>query len=144
METSGYARLARHEPGVIAERLGIAAEQEARALELLEAAHLVRRDGDRYGDIRPLTVSTRGGQEALQRLKRHWALVAADRALAPRVGDLFAYNVISVSPQDLERIRELLHAAFRELRSIVAASEPADQVALINLHLVGWNGVQQE
>jgi hypothetical protein len=52
---------------------------------------------------------------------------------------VLAYNVLSVSAPDLERIRELLHATFRQVRSIAAPSEPADCIALLHLHLVGWN-----
>jgi hypothetical protein len=35
-----------------------------------------------------------------------------------------------------QRIREILRGAFREVRTLVAASEPAESVALINVHLV--------
>jgi hypothetical protein len=84
-------------------------------------------------------VDTRGGKRALTALKRHWAVVATDRIAEPRTGDLFAYNVLSVSAADLDRVRERLRVAFREIRAIVAASEPSEKVALVNLHLVGWN-----
>jgi transcriptional regulator with XRE-family HTH domain len=127
------------EPGFIAHRLGISLEDEARVLMLLERAGLVQRRADKYVPLRPLTVDTRGGRDALHALRHHWSLVAAGRALAPRRGDVFAYNVLSVSEPDLERIRGLVHTTFREIRAIVAASEPADRVALLNLHLVGWN-----
>ena len=48
----------------------------------------------------------------------------------------FSYNLFSVSRVDLERIRELHRAYFRELRRIVAASEPAECVVLANVHLL--------
>src|SRR5687768_1097608 len=67
------------------------------------------------------------------------ASVAAARAADPHEGDLFAYNVISVSAADLVRVRELLQSAFRDLRSLVAASEPTECAALINVQLMGWN-----
>jgi transcriptional regulator with XRE-family HTH domain len=139
LETPEYARLRAHRAGMIAERLGISLAQEARALTLLQAAEVISRHGDRYGDIRPFTVDTRGGRHALHAIKQHWARVAAERAADPRRGDVFAYNVLSASKADLLRISELLHATFREIRTIVAASEPAECVALLNLHLVGWN-----
>ena len=60
-----------------------------------------------------LTVDTRGGRAALYAVKRHWAEVAAERASWPLQGDVFAYNVMSISEPDLARIRELLHATFR-------------------------------
>lgn len=140
LETPAYARLPAHRPGFIAERLGISLEQEERAFALLQAAQLIVRSGARYGEVRPFTVDTRGGRQALYAIKQHWTRVAAERAIDPRRGDVFAYNVLSASRRDLDRIAELLHATFREIRSIVASSEPAECVALLNLQLVGWNG----
>jgi hypothetical protein len=48
-------------------------------------------------------------------------------------------TVLSVSQVDLGRIRELLANTYREIRAIVAVSEPAERVALVNLHLVTWS-----
>jgi hypothetical protein len=48
---------------------------------------------------------------------------------------LFAYNLFTVSLADLERIRELQRAFFRELRAIVAASRPEERVVIANLQL---------
>jgi hypothetical protein len=128
-----------HRPGFVGEKLGLTREEESRVLELLTAAHLVRFDGQRYVPLPPSTVDTGGGKRALIALKKHWSLVAAERIDDPRPGDLFAYNVVSVSADDLERIRARLHAAFREIRAIVAASEPSERVALVNLQLVTWD-----
>ena len=131
--TDAYVR------GVIAERLGISEADESRVLSLLEAARLVRWDGRRFVPLPPSTVDTRGDRRAMRALKHHWAIVGAERAKNPRDDDVFAYNVISVSATDLERIRAQLHTTFREIRAIVAASEPSERVALLNLQLVGWN-----
>lgn len=125
--------------GAIARRLGLQESDEVRILELMEQARLVRREGRRYVPLPPSTVDTRGGQRQLVELKRHWAEVAARRAAAPHPEDLFAYNVMSLSAADLEEVRARLRAAFREIRALVAASEPTERVALLNLQLVGWN-----
>ena len=68
----------------------------------------------------------------------HWSDVALNRFESRKESDMFAYNVLSVSHRDLTRIRELLRSTYREIRSIVAASEPAEVAALINLQLVSW------
>ena len=137
LETRGYLTLARHEPGFIAERLGIERAEEERCLERLLQAEIIVRRRHKYAvrDHRS-TVDTRGGQLALHNLKRHWTQVAAERLAAPRDEDFFAYNVISISQADLERVREKLRTTFRELRSLVAASEPEEVAALINLQVV--------
>lgn len=61
------------------------------------------------------------------------------RAASPREGDVFAYNVLSASRADLDRIRDVLKNAYREIRAIVAASEPSETAALVNLQLLQWD-----
>lgn len=122
----------------VAQRLGLHEESVASCLALLEKAALVRREGCAYDVVRELTVDTRGGKDALLALKAHWARVTAERALRPGTGDLFAYNVFSASAADVERIRQLLRAAFRQTRSIVTSSAPCQEVALVNVQLVRW------
>jgi len=41
-----------------------------------------------------------------------------------------------LSREDYARVKELLRLTFREVRSIVAASEPTEQVALLILQFV--------
>ena len=53
----------------------------------------------------------------------------------PREHDYFAYNVVSVSAAELARIRERLLVAFRDIRSLVAASKLEEVAALINLQI---------
>lgn len=124
-------------PGRLAARLGIAPSDEARCLDALTRAGVITRQGSRYR-TRPLSVDTTSNPEAIRRLRHHWARVAGERALAPQQHDWIAYNVVSCSARDLERIRELLTATFREVRAIVASSEPSEVAALINMHLVPW------
>lgn len=50
----------------------------------------------------------------------------------------FAYNVMSTSRADYERIRDLLRRTFREIQSIVAASEPSERVSL-NIQLLEFD-----
>ncbi|HKP58548.1 MAG TPA: DUF4423 domain-containing protein [Polyangiales bacterium] len=126
-----------NQPGDFAERLGISVADEARCLSALTRANVIAWDGERYR-THPLTVDTGTDPRAMQRLRHHWAEVAGARALAPKEVDWLAYNVISCNAADLARIRELLTATFREVRSIVAASEPPEAAALINMHLIHW------
>lgn len=122
----------------VAEVLGLLAPECATALEQLERAGLVDKRQSQFTPKQTLSVDTRGGKQAVRALKVHWAEVATQRAAAPQNEDVFAYNVLSVSQSDLERIREVLANTYREIRAIVAVSEPAERVALVNLHLVTW------
>jgi hypothetical protein len=137
LETTAYAALPAHLPGWLADRLGIDGATEVRCLEKLVAAGVLRWSGDRYVSAGPLTVDTRARPEVVL-LKAHWAGVALARMKAPIDGDRFSYNAFSVSKADLDRIRELHLAYFREVRGIVAASEPPEVVALINVQLMSW------
>ncbi len=60
--------------------------------------------------------------------------------------DFAGADLISVQPldrADLDRIRDLQRAYFRELRAIVAASEPCETGALITLRLLEWPPYQE-
>jgi transcriptional regulator with XRE-family HTH domain len=136
LETRAYQALPRHEVGWLARRLGIPEEEETRVLSLLTTAAIIERRRRKWVPAGVLTVDTRGRPEALRELRTHWARVGLERAGAPSALDSFSYNVCSLSTADRERVRQLLRAAFREIRSIVAASEPTESVALVILQLV--------
>ncbi len=124
-----------YEPGGVAAQLPIDAETERRCLERLLLSGIVSRsEAGEHRVAGELTVDTR----ALPQLKAHWAAVALERLAAPLPDDLFSYNVLSVAEDDLQAIRELMRATFREIRSIVASSSSTERVALVNLQLVNW------
>ncbi|MBI2892854.1 MAG: DUF4423 domain-containing protein [Deltaproteobacteria bacterium] len=139
LETTEYQALAAAEPGWIARRLGIDPTVERRCLDLLVRAAVVRKVKGRYQPAGSLTVDTRARPDAMRLLRGHWAQVSLSRALGPGPGDSLSYNVCSLSRADLERVRELLRATFREIRSIVAASEPSETAALVLLHLIAFD-----
>jgi hypothetical protein len=137
LETRHYARLPRHDAAKIAESCGIESEEAQRCIDLLLESGAITRARGKYHAREAVSVDTQGGRAALHRLKAHWAQVALGRLTqTPLPRDLFAYNVISVAEVDVDRIREILRAAYREIRTLVAASEPTEAVALVNLQLV--------
>jgi transcriptional regulator with XRE-family HTH domain len=138
LETEQYAAMRTHDVNWIAELLDLGVSEVNAGLEALESADIVRWQGGKYQQLKPLSVDTRGGRAALYRVKAHWSKVAAARALAPGKHDLFAYNVCSASSADMERVREVLRRAYAEVRSIIAASEPPQEIALVNLQLLSW------
>jgi transcriptional regulator with XRE-family HTH domain len=138
LETESYTSRA-HVPGYIAERLGVSLEVEERGLAILESANIVRRKGGRWVTSGELTVETGNDAERLRRLRTHWAEVNLARAMDPREGDGFAYNVVSLSARDLDRVRELLRVTFRQIRTIVAASQPPQSVALLTLQIATFD-----
>jgi DNA-binding phage protein len=131
-------RSAPHRPGVIAAQLGISPEQEEKCLEALVTSGQLEWDGSHFRVSQQLT-DTRHHPEAGRSLKIWWTKQALERLEQGREG-LFSYNLFSVSERDYERLRELHLAYFRELRSIVAQSEPAERVVLAHLSLLPLTG----
>jgi hypothetical protein len=136
LETTGYRQQANRRTEYIASSLGISSAEVDHCLRDLLVADVIEKRGRSYRVKNQSAVDTQGGKAALHALKRHWSLVAAQRALDPRDNDFLAYNVVSVSRADLARIQELLRRTFREIRMLVAASQPEEQAALINLQVV--------
>ncbi len=138
LETEQYRARSRHDSGWLASVLGLSKSEVAHCLERLVHAEVLRRDQGKYVEVGSLNVDTRGGRDALRALKAHWAKVAMERAPDPHPDDFLAYNVFSASKEDMARIRDVLRSSFREIRAIVAASKPLEEVALVNLHYLDW------
>jgi hypothetical protein len=140
LESPGYRALARHEGGWIARRLGIGLPDEQHSLKLLRDAGAIARLRGLYCIRDPSSVDTRGHPESVARLLGHWSEVARGRIGARRADDWFAYNVCSLSDADHEQVRELLRRTYREIRSLVAASQPGEKILLLNLQLLALGG----
>jgi DNA-binding phage protein len=134
LELEDYRRLPKHMPGWIAGRVGLTLQQEEQSLKLLRETGQIRSRRGRFEVVESLPVDTRPNPEAARRLREFWAEQAVLRMKAQPVA-AFAYNLFSVSNADLERIRSLHRSYFRELRAIVAKSQPAEAVALVTMTL---------
>ncbi|HKP59820.1 MAG TPA: DUF4423 domain-containing protein [Polyangiales bacterium] len=134
IEAQSYSALPKHVPGFIADLLGIDRAIEERCLRKLLSAGVIRNTAGRYRPFGSLTVDTR----STAALKAHWTRTALERVTQPGADDFFGYNVFSASHEDMARIRELLRATYREIRTILAATRADEDVALINLQLLCW------
>jgi hypothetical protein len=134
LELASYRKLRAHRAGFIAAQLRIPIEEEARCLALLERSGQVKKRRGKYVAGSALTVDTR--ISAGRKLVSFWAQTGVERLSTGSRG-LFSYNLFTVSERDLVRLRELHLAYFRELRSIVAQSEPAERVVVANVQLFG-------
>lgn len=135
LELTDYQGLPRHQPGWIAARLGIAAEEEQRCLRLLAQTGQIRIHDGRWTPREVLAIDTRRDAEAELQVKRWWTELALERQGA-RADAVFSYNVFAVSERDLSRITELYRAYFRQVRGIIAQSEPSERVALMSVQLL--------
>jgi hypothetical protein len=107
-------------------------------IKAMLAAGVVERAGRTLVIGEALSVDTSTSTEAFVAVRQHWLQVAGTRVRDALDTDVFGYNVISVSRADLARIRELELGLFREIRAIVAASEPTEVAALVGVQLVEW------
>jgi DNA-binding phage protein len=137
MELDSYQKRP-HRPGFVAAELGISREEEQRCIEALVGSGQLEWDGSRYRVGAQLT-DTRHYPEAGRMLKIWWTRQALERFERNSEG-LLSYNLFAVSERDYERLRELHLAYFRELRGIVAASQPAERVVLAHLSLLPLTG----
>jgi len=137
LELETYRALPRHEPGWIATHLGIDEQIEAECLDFLHDTGQVAWTGSHYAQ-RPFAVDNRSHPEDW-RIRAHWSQVAATRIQRGAPGQ-FSYNVFTCSRSDLERIRQAHLQYYRELRAIVADSEPGEVVAVANVQLFALDG----
>lgn len=141
LELKAYRKLPGHVPGWIAARIGLTPAQEEESLKLLRDTGQIRRRRGRFEVVEAGLVDTRPNPDAARRLREFWAAQAAERVKA-QPSAAFAYNLFSVSLADLERIRGLHRAYFRELRAIVAQSEPAETLALVTMSMLELNAAE--
>ena len=135
LELESYLALPAHQPGWIANQIGIDVQQEAACLAFLQQTEQVEWTGTRYV-ARTVAVDTRGRPEIGRRLKAHWTEEGARRIKAGVPGQ-FSYVVFSISEDDFERIRELHLRYFNTLRGIISESNPSEMVAVANVQLFG-------
>jgi hypothetical protein len=126
-----------------AARLGLSTEEAQEALTALVAAGLAREHRGRYRSAGRFTAGVRGTPQEHCALRLHWSDLARRRLAEHPRTDLFGFNVFAVSEADLERIRELYRGFYREVRSVVAASDPPEAAALLLVHLVAWGGLDE-
>lgn len=134
-ELTDYRRLPRHVPGWIASRLGISAEEEQRCIKLLARTGQIRQRAGRWELREVQAVDTRRDARAELAAKAWWTELALERQLHSQ-DSVFSYNVFAVSERDLGQVKDLYRAYFRQVRSIIAQSQPSERVALISVQLV--------
>ncbi len=134
LELESYRALPKHAPGWIAQQVGITRAEEDQSLQLLSESGQIKKRRGRFQVVEATLVDTRPNPEAARKLREFWAEQAVARMKA-QPSAVFAYNVFSVSRADLERIRALHRNYFRELRALVAQSNPAECVALVTMSL---------
>jgi len=134
LELDQYAALPRHEPGWIAQRLGVSLKDEERTLRDLRAAGIARKRGGKWVLDRQRSVDTGRDPNTAARLRKHWTDFASARIVPGNEGP-FSYLVFGANDATLAAMQELRLRYFRELRALVASSPEATRVAVAIVHL---------
>jgi DNA-binding transcriptional regulator YiaG/DNA-binding phage protein len=134
IELEQYQALPEHEPGWLARTLGLSREEEDACIELLLKTGQIEQSAGKWRVRQALSIDTRRDPEAARKLQAWWARVGQER-FADNSPGVFSYNLFAVSNADLARIEALQRAHFRELRTIIAQSQPVENVAVVNLQV---------
>lgn len=134
IELADYQALPSGGDAWIARRLGVPDAVARDCLDALAAGGQITWDGSRWQLSGSEALDTRRDRALGVRNKQFWARTGLEQLAAGSDG-LFSYNVFSVSQRDLQRLRHLHLAYFRQLRSVVAESEPAERVVVANVQL---------
>jgi hypothetical protein len=140
LELEAYSALPAHQPGWIAERIGLSAAEEERCLRLLESAGQISWQNNRWVTESASTLDVRQDPEATLSLARWCANLGTERLVSQGPGQ-FAFNVFAVSDEDAERLSELQRQYFAQLRSIIVDSSPARRILVANIQLFELGGV---
>ncbi len=120
--------------GDLASELGLSIARVEHSLRLLETTQQVERTA-RGWSVRQLeNVDTATDPDAVRELKR-WAAELGLERLSRGDEGLYSYNLFCVSRSDYERLQALHRAYFRQVRAIVAESQPSEEVVMMNLQL---------
>jgi DNA-binding phage protein len=135
LELSSYQVLPQHQPGFLAERLGITPEEELACLQVLSRARQIHKR-DRRWSVRPgVALDLRSETARLAELKAFWIDVARERLMSGAPG-AFGFNLFACSEADLQALREMYLAFFQQMQARIARSSPSECVGLFSTQLL--------
>ncbi|MBX2802577.1 MAG: DUF4423 domain-containing protein [Myxococcales bacterium] len=137
LELDSYRDTPSHDDAWLADHLRIHPGHVTDAIGMLLQTGQISRRGDHYVPvvIQAVDVGPTPSGPSPHALKAHWSEVALQRLREGAPG-LFSYNLVVVSEHDLAQIEALQRAHYRAIRALVADSEPAERLVLLNLQTV--------
>lgn len=140
LELNPYAKLKRHRPGFIAQRLGIPQAEEERCLALLTEAGQITFDGQRYVVREVRTLNVRRIEEKHRQVRAFWIDVNRSRLMEGAPG-VYGYNICSVSKVDHRRIVEAYLRFYQEFQQIASQSQNPEEVVLMTVQIAALDQV---
>jgi DNA-binding phage protein len=125
---------------VLAAQLGLSHDEVDDGLRALAESGQIERNRGKWRVERVLAVDTSADAQRSRALKHAWTRVAADR-LERGVPGNYGYSVFAISKHDLGQLKELHLQYVRAMQSLIAASAPAECVALYCTQLLDLSAV---
>lgn len=136
LELAAYQDLPGHDDVWLAGRLDMDLARVGDALDRLKATDQIRWTGTHFALHRVRTIDTRRDADGVLAMRGWFAELALDRLREDQADATFSQNLFSISGADLERLRALHVAHFREIQALVAASEPGERLVLLQRSIV--------
>lgn len=133
LELPAYRSQPTHDDAWLATHLGLDEPLVADCVTRLARSGQIEREGTHYRPAAVLSVNLRGPGTGPS-LKAHWAEVAARRVGVE--GAMVSYNLFTISEADLATLHEMQRAHYNAVRALVAASEGAERLVLLNVHAI--------
>ncbi len=135
LELRQYAELPKHQPGWIADRIGLSLEEEESCLDILRRSNQVEWRHERWVVSERGTIDTGQDPARARQLRRFW-LGEALRRFDDGAKGAFGYNLFTISKTDYERLKALYLNYFESMRHLVSTSSPGEKLVLFCGQLV--------
>jgi len=139
LELASYCALPAHQPGFLAEKLGISVREEQACLGLLERSGQIERRAGRFVPRSVDSVDLRDEVVRLRALKSFWLDVAKAQLQAGSAG-IFGFNLFAIAERDLAEVRFHYLEFYKQLQNVVARSSPSEQLMLFSAQLFRLDG----
>lgn len=128
----GYLALKKHEPGFLADRLGISLEQETKALKALEETGQIEVKEGKY-KLKSFYINTTQDRARFLAVAHYWSGRAAKLPKRPGQKSMFGYRVFGITESAIAKIRQAQIDYYNALTAIIRKEEgPFDHVMVIN------------
>lgn len=128
-----YRELSRHEPGFLAQQLGMTLEEEEAGLAAMARAEIIRWNGRRWMIDDDAEVDLRRDPGLRDEIRR-WVTRRALDQIGNNEEGFFQWVALSVSDEELEELQREARSLYERVRAI-ATTDGSDRAVIFNLQL---------
>ncbi|MEL6344707.1 MAG: DUF4423 domain-containing protein [Myxococcota bacterium] len=136
LELADYQALPQHDDDWLVQRLRMTRVRIQQAIDALAETDQIVWTGSRWALHRVQTIDTRRDAAGVIAMRAWFAEAAVGRLRADQADATFSQNLVALSAVDLERLKRLHVAHFREVQALVAQSAPSERIVLLQRFIV--------